>query len=76
MREISDSMTAWWWSLRFSCRASPSTTEEEGVLEEGGAVPGEGLRLPSLSLTIYRGKGRRRLPRVSLGEGRRPQGKP
>ena len=47
----------WWWSLQFSGRASPSTTKEEEVLEEGGAAPGEGVWLPSLSLTIYRGKG-------------------
>ncbi len=53
----SSSTTAWWrWSSWFSGRASPSTTEEEEVLEEGGAAPGEGVRLPSLSLTIYRGK--------------------
>ena len=31
--------------------------EEEEELEEGGAAPGKGVRLPSLSLTIYRGKG-------------------
>jgi hypothetical protein len=29
LRESSDSTTAWWWSLRFSGRASLSTTEEE-----------------------------------------------
>ena len=43
--------------LQYSGRASPSTTEEEEVLEEGGTVPRQGVRLPSLSLTIYRGKG-------------------
>ena len=43
--------------MRFSGRASPSTMEEEEVLEEGGAAPREGVRLPSLSLTIYRWKG-------------------
>ena len=56
MRESSSSTTEWWWSLRFFGRASPSTTEEE-VLEGERAVPGEGVWLPSLSLTIYRGKG-------------------
>ena len=44
------------------------------MLEEGGAAPGEGLRLPSLSLTTYRGKGEEEAPWGSLGEGRRPQG--
>ena len=58
MRESSGSMTAWWWwSSWFSGRASPSTMEEEAVLEEERVAPGEGVRLPSLSLTIYRGKG-------------------
>ena len=32
LRESSGSTTAWWWSLQFSGRASPSTTEEEEVL--------------------------------------------
>ena len=57
MRENSGSTTAWWRSLWYSCRASPSSMEEKEELEEGGAAPGEGVRLPSLSLTIYRGKG-------------------
>ena len=35
LRESFGGMTAWWWSLQFSGRASPSTTEEEEVLEEG-----------------------------------------
>ena len=34
MRESPGSTTAWWWSLQFSGRASPSTMEEE-VLERG-----------------------------------------
>ena len=34
LRESPGSMTAWWWSLQFSGRASTSTTEEE-VLERG-----------------------------------------
>src|SRR5215216_164442 len=52
LRESFGSTTAWWWSLRFSGRASPSTTEEEEVLEEGGATPGEG-GAPALSLPHY-----------------------
>ena len=57
MRENSSSTTAWWqWSSWFSGRASLSTTEDE-ELEEERAAPREGVRLPSLSLTIYRGKG-------------------
>ena len=57
MRENSSSTTEWWqWSSWFSGRASLSTTEEE-ELEEERAAPGKGVRLPSLSLTIYRGKG-------------------
>ena len=49
---------AWWqWSSWFFGRASLSTTEEEGEWEEERAAPGQGVRLPSLSLTIYRGKG-------------------
>ena len=62
LRENSGSTMAWWWSLRISGRASLSTTEEEEVLEEGGAAPGEGVWLPSLSLTIYRGKGVEEVP--------------
>ena len=58
MRENSSNTTAWWqWSSWFSGRASPSTTEEEEMYEEKGAAPREGVRLPSHSLTIYRGKG-------------------
>ena len=77
LRENSGSTTAWWrWSSWFSGRASLSTTKEEEELEEERASLGEGVRLPSLSLTIYRGKGEEEAPRVSLGEGRRPQGKP
>ena len=58
MRENSSSTTAWWqWSSWFSSRASPITMEEEEVLEEERVAPREGVRLPSLSLTIYRGKG-------------------
>ena len=58
MRENSSSTTAWWrWSSWFSGRVSLSTTEKEEELEEERAAPGEGVRLPSLSLAIYRGKG-------------------
>ena len=57
LRENSSSMTTWWqWSSWFSGRASPSTTEEEEVLEEGEGYSRGRVRLPSLSLTIYRGK--------------------
>ena len=41
----------------YSCRASPSTTKEEEELEKGESCTRGGVRLPSLSLTIYRGKG-------------------
>ena len=57
MRKSSDNTRAWWWSLQFSGRASPSTTEEEEVLEEGEGCSRGRVRLPSLPLTIYRGKG-------------------
>ena len=57
MREDSGSTTAWWWSLWYSCRASPSSTEEKEELEEGEGCAREGVRLASLSLTIHRGKG-------------------
>ena len=42
LRESSGRMTEWWWSLQFSGRASPSTTEEEVELERGRAAPGAG----------------------------------
>ena len=59
LRENSSSTTAWWqWSSWFSGRASPSTTEEDEVLEEEEGCARGRVRLPSLSLTIYRGKGR------------------
>ena len=58
MRESSCSTTVWWWSLRFSGRVSPSTTEEEEVLEEGEGYAREEVRLPSHPSTIYRGKWR------------------
>ena len=56
MRESSGSTIVWWWSLQFSGRASPSTTEEEEVLERGRVAPGEGCGCPPTP-TIYRVKG-------------------
>ena len=54
MRESSSNTMTWWWSLRISCRASPSTTEEEEVLKrEKEATKGQGLK-SLLSPTIYR----------------------
>ena len=42
----SSSMTAWWWSLQFSGKASPSTTEEEEVLgREKEATKGQGVQV-------------------------------
>ena len=63
MRESFGSTTAWWWrSSWFSSKASPSTMEEEEVLgEERGCARGR-VQLPSLSLTIYRGKGEEEAP--------------
>ena len=58
LRESSGSTTARWWSLWFSCRASPSTTKEEEVFEEGEGCAREEVRLPSHPSTIYRRKGR------------------
>ena len=75
LRESSGSTTEWWRSLWYSCRASPSTTKGEEVLEEGGAAPGKGCRCP-LSPPVYKGGrgggGALGFPR----ERRRPQGKP
>ena len=63
MREDSGSTTAWWWwSSWFSARASPSTMEEEEVLEEGEGCATGRVWLPSLFLTIYRGKGVEEVP--------------
>ena len=41
----------------FSGRASPSAAEEEEVYERGRGCTRGRVRLPSLYLTIYRGKG-------------------
>ena len=62
MRERSGSTTVWWWwSSWFSSMALPSTTEEE-VLEEGEGCARGRVRLPSLSLTIYTGRGEEEVP--------------
>src|SRR5215216_436727 len=39
----SGNTTAWWWSSWFSCRASPSSTEEEEMWERGGLRLGCGV---------------------------------
>ena len=49
MRESSGSTMVWWWSLQFSGRASPSTTEEEEVLEEGEGCARGRVKLPCAS---------------------------
>ena len=43
--------------LQYFGRASPSSTEEEEVLEREREAPGLGVVLPSLPPTIYRAKG-------------------
>ena len=43
--------------MQFSGRASPSTTEEEVVLERGRAAPGARAEAPMRIPTIYRGGG-------------------
>ena len=56
----SGNMTAWWWSSQFSGRASPSSTEEEEVLGEGGLRLGSGrAALPHTSIYRVKGKGGR-----------------
>ena len=58
LRENSNSMTACWcWSSWFS----GSYRGGRGV-GEGKGCAREGVRLPSLSLTIYRGKGEEEAP--------------
>ena len=49
MMERSGSTTAWWRSLQFSGRASPSTTMEEEVLGRERVAPGEGCGSPPTS---------------------------
>ena len=67
MRKSSGSTTACWWSLLFSGRASPSTTEEEVELERGRVAPGARGIAPMCLPTIYRGGGAGFLPSKSIG---------
>ena len=67
MRESSGSTTAWWWSLQFSGRASPSTTEEEVELERGRAAPGARVKLPCASPLYIGVEGAGFLPSKSIG---------
>ena len=53
--------------MQFSSRASPSTTEEEEVLERGRAAPGARGIAPMCLPTIYRGGGAGFLPSKSIG---------
>ena len=46
----------------FSGRTSPSTAEEDEVLEEEEGCARGRVWLPSLSLTIYKGKGVEEVP--------------
>ena len=67
LRESSGSTTAWWWSLQFSGRASPSTTEEEVELERGRAAPGARVQLPCASPLYIGVEGAGFLPSKSIG---------
>ena len=67
MRESSGSTTAWWWSLQFSGRASPSTTEEEVGLERERAAPGARVKLPCASPLYIGVEGAGFLPSKSVG---------
>ena len=68
MRESSGSTTAWWWSLQFSGRASPSTsTEEEEVLEEGEGCARGRVKLPCASPLYIGVEGPGFLPSKSIG---------
>ena len=67
MRESSGSMMVWWWSLQFSGRASPSTTEEEEVLGRERAAPGARLKLPCASPLYIGVEGAGFLPSKSIG---------
>ena len=62
MGKSSGSTTTWWWILQFSGRASPCSTKEEEELGGEEGCTREGVWLPSLSLTIYRGKGEEEAP--------------
>ena len=52
----SSSTTAWWWSSGSLAGLRQAQTEEERCWRGGGCAL-DVVRLPSLSLTIYRGKG-------------------
>ena len=67
MRESSGSTTAWWWSLQFSGRASPSTTEEV-EFERGRVAPGTRVKLPCASPLYIGVEGAGFLPSKSIGE--------
>ena len=67
LRESFGSTTAWWWSLQFSGRASPSTTTKEEVLGRERAAPGEGVRLPCASPLYIGVEGAGFLPSKSIG---------
>ena len=67
LRESSGSTTAWWWSLQFSGRASPSTTTEEEVLGRERAVPGARVKLPCASPLYIGVEGAGFLPSKSIG---------
>ena len=59
LRESSNSTTAWWWrEWWYFGRASPSSREEEDVLEGEGLRQGCGVRPPSHPLPLYRLGGR------------------
>ena len=61
-------MTAWWWSLQFSGRSSPSTTEEEEeVLGRERAAPGARVKLPCASPLYIGVEGAGFLPSKSIG---------
>ena len=59
LRESSGSTTAWWWSLQFSDRASPSSCGGGEVLGRGGAAPWMWCCSPPLAPLFIgrRGKG-------------------
>ena len=65
--ESSGSTMAWWWSLWYSCRASPSTTEEEEVLGRERAAPGARVKLPCASPLYIGVEGAGFLPSKSIG---------
>ena len=73
LRENSGSTTAWWWSLWYSSRASPSATGGgRGVTGGRGRRQGHGCGCPPPS--IYRVPKGGRPWRSNLPRGRRPRG--